>query len=66
MTKALEQALKSMTLNHLKRQVNTNIYNRWDSGGYGRVPLPEMPYKFSESDDHDIVAIIAELEQEEL
>lgn len=66
MTKALEQALKSMALNYLKRQVNKNIYNRWDRGGYGRVPLPEMPYKFSEDDDRDIMAIIAELEKEEL
>ena len=64
MTKVLTKALKIMALDYLKRRVNKDIYNRWDNGYYGRVPLPELPYELNESNDDVLKAIIFKLESE--
>ena len=64
MTKVLEQALRVMVLDYLKRAANKSVYNRWDKGGYGEVPLPTLPYIITPGDDDNIKQIIDALEGE--
>ena len=63
MTRVLEQAIKAMVLDYLKRRVNNHVYNRWDKGYYGEVPLPKLPY---EIDIEPLKVLIAELEADGL